>query len=145
MKPGSRSRNAKKLILYKLYISGGWCIDEPRILGTVYEGKSSKCVYNGVPEWNYEEEMLSTNNAIWWSPDSKFFAFLAFDVSNIDLLEYSVKGSESLSSDILLVNFVTSWRMGNIIIRNHKNTTSKVVYKWFQNIVKGSPRDFLPN
>ena len=30
--------------------------------------------------------------------------------------------------------------MGNIIIRNHKNTPSKMVYKWLQNIIKGSPR-----
>ena len=59
-------------------------------MGTVYDGKSTKCIYNGVPEWNYEEEMISTNNAIWWSPDSKFFAFLAFDISKIDLLQYSV-------------------------------------------------------
>ena len=35
---------------------GGWCIDSPRILGTVYPGDKNKCIYNGVPEWNYEEE-----------------------------------------------------------------------------------------
>lgn len=47
--------------------TGGWCIDNPRILSTVYEGKSKGCIYNGVPEWNYEEEMLSSTNAIYWA------------------------------------------------------------------------------
>ena len=70
--------------------TGGWCIDNPRVMGTVYPGKSTGCIYNGVPEWNYEEEMISTTNTIYWAPNSEMFAFLAFDISDIDLLEYSV-------------------------------------------------------
>ena len=47
-------------------------------------------MFNGIPDWVFDEEVFEENNAIWWSPDSKFFAFLAFDISKIDLLQYSV-------------------------------------------------------
>ena len=62
------------------------------------------CIYNGVPEWNYEEEMLSDTKAIWWSPDGEMFAYLSFDVSKVDLLQYSVypKKTASPSPDQLI-------------------------------------------
>ena len=70
---------------------GGWCDKETRILGVEYGGKDeTKCIYNGVPDWNYEEEMISTTNTIFWSPDGTKFAFVSFDVSGIEKLEYSV-------------------------------------------------------
>ena len=34
-------------------------------------------LFNGVPDWVYEEEVLSGNTATWWSPDGKYIAFLA--------------------------------------------------------------------
>jgi len=71
--------------------NGGWCDGKTRILGVEYEStEPSKCIYNGVPDWNYEEEMISTTNTIYWSPDGKYFAFASFDVSKIEKLEYSV-------------------------------------------------------
>ena len=71
---------------------GGWCLDEARIMDVVYtqENGKDKCIYNGVPEWNYEEEMIGGRSTIYWSPDASHFAFLAMDVSEIELLEYSV-------------------------------------------------------
>ena len=70
---------------------GGWCIDDPRILGTVYPGTSQNCIYNGVPEWNYEEEgghNFGTRVAIYWAPDSSVFTYVSFDVSDIETLQY---------------------------------------------------------
>lgn len=46
--------------------------------------------YNGVPDWNYEEEIIGTTNTIYWSPNGESFVFIAFDVTDIPLLEYSV-------------------------------------------------------
>ena len=69
---------------------GGWCDEKTRILGVEYTGDSSKCIYNGVPDWNYEEEMISTTNTIYWSPDGTQMAYASFDVSEIERLEYSV-------------------------------------------------------
>lgn len=40
----------------------------------------------GIPDWLYEEEILSKDQAVWWSPNGEAFAYAKFDdnrVSNI--------------------------------------------------------------
>ncbi|XP_023344643.1 venom dipeptidyl peptidase 4 isoform X3 [Eurytemora carolleeae] len=44
-------------------------------------------VYCGIPDWVYEEEVLSSSQAIWWSPSSKKLAYAVFDDSQVS--EYS--------------------------------------------------------
>lgn len=46
-----------------------------------FDGEKNKII-NGIPDWVYEEE-FSFNKAIWWSPDSKFLAFIRFDESEV--------------------------------------------------------------
>ncbi len=46
-----------------------------------YDGVKNKII-NGIPDWVYEEE-FGFNKAIWWSPDSKFLAFVRFDESQV--------------------------------------------------------------
>ncbi|PSN53226.1 hypothetical protein C0J52_07992, partial [Blattella germanica] len=36
-------------------------------------------IYHGIPDWVYEEEVFSSNTALWFSPDSKKLAFATFD------------------------------------------------------------------
>jgi dipeptidyl aminopeptidase len=36
-------------------------------------------LFHGVPDWVYEEEVFSSNFALWWSPDSSKIAFLVSD------------------------------------------------------------------
>lgn len=36
-------------------------------------------MFNGVPDWVYEEEILSDRSALWFSPDAKYIAFLSFN------------------------------------------------------------------
>ncbi|KAG1043078.1 hypothetical protein G6F43_011751 [Rhizopus delemar] len=43
----------------------------------------SKTVFNGIPDWVYEEEVLATNFALWWSPDSSHIAFLKLDETQV--------------------------------------------------------------
>ncbi|KAI9265959.1 dipeptidyl peptidase IV N-terminal region-domain-containing protein [Sporodiniella umbellata] len=43
----------------------------------------SKTVFNGVPDWVYEEEIYGTNFALWWSPDSSHVAFLKLDETKV--------------------------------------------------------------
>lgn len=50
------------------------------------DGEKNKII-NGIPDWVYEEE-FSFNNAMAWSPDNKFLAFLRFDESEV--LEFSM-------------------------------------------------------
>jgi dipeptidyl aminopeptidase len=50
---------------------------EPKIVRLTRDG--SEVVFNGVPDWVYEEEVLETDSAMWWSPDGESLAFLRSD------------------------------------------------------------------
>ena len=45
------------------------------------DGKKNEII-NGIPDWVYEEE-FGFNKAFWWSPDSKFIAFIRFDETDV--------------------------------------------------------------
>nr|WP_321356566.1 S9 family peptidase [uncultured Draconibacterium sp.] len=55
---------------------------------TTFDGEKNKII-NGIPDWVYEEEFSNYSvrkgfkNALWWSPDSKFLAFIRFDESEV--------------------------------------------------------------
>ncbi|KZT68663.1 dipeptidyl aminopeptidase [Daedalea quercina L-15889] len=41
-------------------------------------------MFNGIPDWVYEEEVFSADYALWWSPDSRNLAFLSFDETAVE-------------------------------------------------------------
>ncbi|GAA5809797.1 hypothetical protein MFLAVUS_003210 [Mucor flavus] len=43
----------------------------------------SQTVFNGIPDWVYEEEVLSSNFALWWAPDSTHVAYLRLDETKV--------------------------------------------------------------
>ncbi|KAL1251549.1 hypothetical protein QQF64_019345 [Cirrhinus molitorella] len=49
-------------------------------------------ILNGIPDWVYEEEMFSTNFALWWSPNGRFVAYAKFNDSEVHNIEYSWYG-----------------------------------------------------
>lgn len=49
-------------------------------------------ILNGVPDWVYEEEVLSSNSATWFSKDGKKIAFLQFDDSHVPVISLSLYG-----------------------------------------------------
>uniref|UniRef100_A0A8C4N0J6 Fibroblast activation protein alpha n=1 Tax=Equus asinus asinus TaxID=83772 RepID=A0A8C4N0J6_EQUAS len=58
-----------------------------------FNGKENK-IFNGVPDWVYEEEMLATKYALWWSPNGKFLAYAEFNDTEIPVIAYSYYGDE---------------------------------------------------
>ncbi|ODA77301.1 hypothetical protein RJ55_06928 [Drechmeria coniospora] len=40
-------------------------------------------LYHGVPDWVYEEEILSSRSALWFSPDGASIAFLSFNETGV--------------------------------------------------------------
>ncbi|XP_072033192.1 prolyl endopeptidase FAP-like [Amphiura filiformis] len=40
-------------------------------------------IFNGIPDWVYEEEMLSSNNAIYWSQENTHIVFGVFNDTNV--------------------------------------------------------------
>jgi len=49
-------------------------------------------IFNGVPDWVYEEEILSSNSAIWFAPDSKRLVFATFNDSSVDTMNFPLYG-----------------------------------------------------
>ncbi|KAG6865647.1 hypothetical protein C0991_000566 [Blastosporella zonata] len=47
-------------------------------------------LFHGVPDWVYEEEIFSSDFALWWSPDSTKLAFLVFDETAVDEYNFSI-------------------------------------------------------
>ncbi|KAJ6624869.1 dipeptidyl peptidase IV N-terminal region-domain-containing protein [Mycena sp. CBHHK59/15] len=50
----------------------------------------STSLFNGVPSWVYEEEILSAASALWFSPSSTKLAFLIFDESLVDEFTFPI-------------------------------------------------------
>lgn len=49
-------------------------------------------IFNGIPDWVYEEEILSSNSALWFSPDSVRLAFATFNDSRVDTMNFPLYG-----------------------------------------------------
>lgn len=47
-------------------------------------------LFNGVPDWIYEEEVFSKDYALWWSPDSSKIAFLRLDETEVDEFRFPI-------------------------------------------------------
>ncbi|KAJ7156898.1 dipeptidyl aminopeptidase [Mycena crocata] len=50
----------------------------------------STSLFNGVPSWVYEEEILSAPSALWFSPSSSKLAFLIFNESLVDEFTFPI-------------------------------------------------------
>lgn len=55
-------------------------------------GKENE-IFNGVPDWVYEEEMFSSPQGLWWSPGGKFVAYAQFNDSQVPHIEYTWFGA----------------------------------------------------
>ena len=51
-----------------------------------HTGKDNQ-IYNGIPDWVNEEEVLEDNKAIWWSPDGSKLLYGVFDDTRVDIVQ----------------------------------------------------------
>lgn len=49
-------------------------------------------IYNGIPDWVYEEEVLGSDAATWFSPDGSKLAFIRFDDNKVQEAVYELYG-----------------------------------------------------
>ncbi|XP_017770780.1 PREDICTED: venom dipeptidyl peptidase 4-like [Nicrophorus vespilloides] len=56
----------------------------------VMEGNAD--TFNGVADWVYEEEVLASGSAVWFSPNDMFLAFIQFTDNNVKDLSYITYG-----------------------------------------------------
>ncbi|XP_053327006.1 dipeptidyl peptidase 4-like [Spea bombifrons] len=67
--------------------------EEPAV-GITSDGALNK-ILNGIPDWVYEEEMFSSNYALWWSPNAKYLSYVQFNDTEVPIIEYTFYGEES--------------------------------------------------
>lgn len=53
-----------------------------------YNGNAS--LFNGVPDWVYEEEVFASDFSLWWSPDSTKIAFVHLDETLVEEYTYPI-------------------------------------------------------
>lgn len=46
-------------------------------------------IYNGVPDWLYESEILKTSHTLWFSPDGMYLLYLTFNDSMVEEYKYT--------------------------------------------------------
>ncbi|KAH8081110.1 dipeptidyl-peptidase [Filobasidium floriforme] len=71
-----------------LYVVPAKDLDKLETAGQVPEAiqvtkDGSDTIFNGVPDWVYEEEVFSNNFAFWWSPQSEIIAYLRSDETEV--------------------------------------------------------------
>uniref|UniRef100_A0A8D0HNW1 Fibroblast activation protein alpha n=1 Tax=Sphenodon punctatus TaxID=8508 RepID=A0A8D0HNW1_SPHPU len=64
-------------------------------------GKENE-IFNGIPDWVYEEEMLAVKYALWWSPNRRFLAYIEFNDTGIPVIEYSYYGEDQYPRKITI-------------------------------------------
>lgn len=57
-------------------------------------------IFNGIPDWVYEEEILSSSHALWWSPDGSKLCFASFNDSQVEEIKYPYYGSYSETNNV---------------------------------------------
>ncbi|KAJ5863652.1 dipeptidyl-aminopeptidase B [Penicillium soppii] len=59
-------------------------------------------VMYGIPGWVYEEEVLESNSALWWSDDGRYLAFLHTDESMVETYMMQINHSKPYPEDRLV-------------------------------------------
>lgn len=66
----------------------------------VLTNSDSRNIFNGKPDWVYEEEVVADEKMIWWSPDLKKLVFASIDDTDVADYQFSfyVKSPEEVAS-----------------------------------------------
>ncbi|KAG7191658.1 uncharacterized protein KQ657_002927 [Scheffersomyces spartinae] len=59
-----------------------------KLTQVTFDGEEN-AIINGKPDWGYEEEILATDNAIWWSPKGDRLAYLRFNITQVPEFDLS--------------------------------------------------------
>uniref|UniRef100_A0A8C4S1F2 Fibroblast activation protein, alpha n=1 Tax=Erpetoichthys calabaricus TaxID=27687 RepID=A0A8C4S1F2_ERPCA len=64
-------------------------------------GKKNE-IYNGIPDWVYEEEVFSSTYGIWWSPGGQFLAYVFLNDTAVERIEYSYYGNDQYPKTVVI-------------------------------------------
>ena len=57
----------------------------------------NETIFNGIPDWVYEEEVFGSDSTVWWSPDGRKLAFLTFDESEVHQYKFPIYNKDRFS------------------------------------------------
>jgi dipeptidyl aminopeptidase B len=57
--------------------------------------------FNGVPDWVYEEEVFSSDFALFFSPSSTLLAYLTFDEADVDMFSFPIYNPTSDNFEVV--------------------------------------------
>jgi len=66
---------------------------------------SEEAISNGIADWFYEEEVLESPNAFWWSSDGEKIAFIQFDDTNVSTSFVTSYTKTSTSGQISMLQY----------------------------------------
>ena len=75
------------------------CSSDAKPIRVTSNGNAS--LFNGVPDWVYEEEIFSADFALWWSPDAKQVAYLSFDETAVPEFTFPIYNPTDNSSEVV--------------------------------------------
>ncbi|KAM6958225.1 dipeptidyl peptidase 4-like [Tautogolabrus adspersus] len=57
-------------------------------------------IFNGHPDWVYEEEMFSSNQGLWWSPGGRYVAYIESNDREVHTIEYTWYGENQYPTTV---------------------------------------------
>lgn len=85
----------KKNCLVFVYGNDIYYLDSPssdKVERLTHSGVEHK-IFNGVPDWVYQEEVLNSDHALWFSPDSRFLAYIQFNDTSVRWYQFPWYGN----------------------------------------------------
>lgn len=73
-----------------LYVVPGKDLESgsPKPVRVTFDG--SAVIFNGVPDWVYEEEVFGSDGALWWSPQADTIAYLRSNESAVEVYDLQI-------------------------------------------------------
>ncbi|XP_023716434.1 inactive dipeptidyl peptidase 10 [Cryptotermes secundus] len=92
-------------------------------------------IYNGIPDWLYQEDILSSPEALWGSPDGTHIMYASFNDSEVRILAFPWFGSGSISGSFKKGTGVwTTFPESRTVRYPTPGTTNPVVKLWIIDI-----------
>ncbi|CCD23911.1 dipeptidyl aminopeptidase NDAI_0C02510 [Naumovozyma dairenensis CBS 421] len=104
-----------------------YSVAECKITATITDDGNSR-IFNGKPDWVYEEEVLETDRALWWSPKGDYLAFFKTDETKVEefTIPYYVQNPDDIYPEMRPIKYPKS------------GTPNPTVDLWIYNLVDQS-------
>ena len=118
-----------------LYVQNTYSGDATRI---TYDG--SDLISNAKPDWVYEEEVLATDKAIWWSADDSMFSFAQFDETGVESYKFPKFTSNNVYTPFFDIKYPKPGTANPTVELFLYNLNNNVLYSVNINEKKDSPK-----